>query len=104
MTIRQRLSATVEADLLKAGQRAVAEGRAKNLSAWVNDALARQAEHDRRMNALDEAIREYEREYGVITDEEIREATRITRARAIRVRPRRAGGSHPASRRRRGAA
>lgn len=104
MTTRQRLSATVEADLLKAGQRAVAEGRAKNLSAWVNDALARQAEHEDRMKAMGEAIREYESEHGVVTDEEIREATRSTRARAVRVRPRRPGGSQPRPRRRRGAA
>lgn len=88
MTNRQRLSATVEADLLKAGQRAVTEGRAKNLSAWVNDALARQAEHDRRLKALDEAIRAYEAEHGVITEEDIREAERYFRARTIRVRPR----------------
>lgn len=88
MTIRQRLSATVEADLLKAGQRAVREGRAKNLSAWVNDALSRQAEHDRRLKALAEFIRGYEAEHGVITEEEMREAERSAQARAIRVRPR----------------
>lgn len=88
MTNRRRLSATVEADVLRAGQHAVAEGRAESLSAWVNDALKRQAEHDRRMKALDDFFREYEAEHGVITDEEIREATRHFRARAIRVRPR----------------
>jgi hypothetical protein len=47
MTNRERLSATVEAELLAAGRAAVAEGRAESLSAWVNDALRRQADHDR---------------------------------------------------------
>jgi hypothetical protein len=88
MTNRLRLSATVRPDLLKAGRRAVADGRAPNLSAWVNDALARQAEHDRRLKALDEFFREYEAEHGKITEEEIRNARRYYRARTITVRPR----------------
>lgn len=104
MTNRQRLSATVEAELLKAGQRAVAEGRAKNLSAWVNDALRRQAENDSKLKALGEAIREYEREFGVITAEEIREAERYFRARAIKIRPRAADRQRGHRRRKRGAA
>lgn len=87
MTNRQRLSATVEANVLSAAKRAVAEGRAGSLSAWVNEALKRQAEHDRRMKALAAFIREYEAEHGVITDEEMREARRHFRARAIVVRP-----------------
>ena len=88
MTSRERLSATVEADLLKAGRRAVAEGRADSLSAWVNDALKRQAEHERRLKALGQAIREYEAEFGVITEDEMRDAERHFRARAIPVRSR----------------
>src|SRR5206468_4286988 len=71
MTSRERLSATVERHLLDAGRYAVAEGRADSLSAWVNDALARQAEHDRRLKALRQFIQGYEREHGVITDDEI---------------------------------
>ena len=35
MTQRERLSATVEADLLAAGRAAVGEGRAESVSAWV---------------------------------------------------------------------
>ena len=103
MKHRERLSATIEAELLAAGRRAVKEGRAPNLSSWVNDALARQAEHERRLKALDEAIREYEAEHGVITEEEIRAARRYFRAHAIPVRPR--GQQRPARpRRTRGAA
>jgi hypothetical protein len=70
----------------------------------VNDALKRQAEHERRLKALGEAISEYEAEHGVITEEEIREATRTTRARAIRVGPRRVRQTPAAPRRKRGAA
>ena len=53
---RERLSATVESELLEAGRQAVAEGRAESVSAWVNDALRLKADHDRRMRALDEFI------------------------------------------------
>jgi hypothetical protein len=86
MTNRERLSATVEAELLAAGRAAVAEGRAESLSAWVNDALRRQADHDRRMQALDEFLAGYEAEHGEITEDEIREAERRTRSRAVVVR------------------
>ena len=104
MTNRQRLSATIEADLLAAGRHAVAEGRAQSLSAWVNGALKRQAEHDRRMKALDDFFRWYEAKHGVITDEEIREARRYFRARAIRVGPADGQARRTKTRRRRGAA
>jgi hypothetical protein len=88
MTTRVRLSATVSADLLAAGRKAVAEGRADSLSSWVNDALARQAEHDRRMQALDEFLRAYEAEHGQVTAVQIHHATRQTRGRAVVIRPR----------------
>jgi hypothetical protein len=102
MTYRQRLSATVRADLLRAGKSAVAEGRAPTLSAWVNDALARQAEHDRRLKALGDFIEAYEAKHGRITDEEIEAAERHMRARAVVTTPR--GRARAAAKRRRGAA
>jgi hypothetical protein len=86
MTTRARLSATVEADVLTAGKIAVSEGRAESLSAWVNEALRRQADHDRRLRALDDFIAGYEAEHGEITDAEIDAATRQTRARATVIR------------------
>ena len=88
MTSKERLSATVEAEALAAGRTAVAEGRAETLSAWVNSALKRQADHDRRMRALDDFIRAYEAEHGVISDEEMRDASRRSQARAVVVRGR----------------
>jgi hypothetical protein len=86
MTNRERLSATVEAEVLAAGRAAVAEGRAESLSAWVNEALRRQAAHDRRMTALDAFLAGYEAEHGEITEEEIRAAQRQSRSRAVVVR------------------
>ncbi|CAN5724862.1 hypothetical protein BH20ACT1_BH20ACT1_04840 [soil metagenome] len=86
MSNRQRVSATVEAELLAAGGVAVSEGRAENLSNWVNEALRRQAEHDRRIKALDDFLDVYEAEHGQITEDEISEASRRTSARAVVVR------------------
>ncbi len=86
MTTRERLSATIEADLLEAGRVAVAEGRAESMSAWVNGALRRQADHDRRMKALDEFLDGYEAAHGEITEQEIEAATRRARSRAVVVR------------------
>jgi Arc/MetJ-type ribon-helix-helix transcriptional regulator len=94
------LSASVDADLVEAGQSAVAEGRAENLSAWVNDALRLKADHDRRMRALDDFIGAYEAEHGEISEDEMREASRRARARAVVVRGQ--PGSDRPERRRRG--
>jgi hypothetical protein len=85
-TTRDRLSASVDAGLLEAGRAAVAEGRAPTLSAWVNDALRRQVDHDRRMRALDVFLDRYEAEHGPITEEEMHEAARRARSRAVIVR------------------
>jgi hypothetical protein len=104
MIHKQRLSATVEGDLLEAGRAAVADGRADNLSAWVNDALRRQADHDRRMTALDDFIAAYEAEHEEITAEEMRDATRRTRARAVVIRTPAAPRQRSAGRGKRGAA
>ncbi len=104
MATRQRLSATVEAELLEAGREAVANGRADSLSGWVNDALRRQAEHDRRMRALDEFLESYEGEHGVITEDEMVAAARRARSRAIVVRTPPTKRVRPVKRTRRGGA
>ena len=87
MTSRERLSATVESEALAAGRSAVAAGLAPSLSAWVNQALLRQAELDKRLAAMDRLLADYEAKHGEITEAEIRAAERATRARAIVVRP-----------------
>jgi Arc/MetJ-type ribon-helix-helix transcriptional regulator len=86
MSIKQRLSASVDAELVAVAQEAVAAGQAENVSAWVNDALRLKADHDRRLRAVDEFLAAYEAEHGEITHEEIRDAARSARGRAIVVR------------------
>jgi hypothetical protein len=85
---KQRISATVDADLVAVAERAAAEGRAKNVSAWINDAMRQKAEDDSRREALRQFIAEHEAEHGVITDEEIASVRRAMAARAIVVRGR----------------
>jgi hypothetical protein len=86
MSTKQRLSASVDATVMAAAQAAVSDGRATNISAWVNAALHRQAEHDLRMRALDQFLLAYETEHGTITDEEVRNANRRARARSVVIR------------------
>jgi hypothetical protein len=83
---KHRLSASVDADLVAAGRSSVAAGAADNLSAWVNAALRRQADHDQRLAALGAFLAEFEEEHGHLTDAEIAEASRWARERAIVVR------------------
>ncbi len=89
MSEKRRLSVSVDADLVEAGQVTVSAGQAASLSGWVNDALRRQVEHDRRLRGIDEFIQAFEAEHGEITEAEMNEVTRDMRARAIVVR----GGS-----------
>jgi Arc/MetJ-type ribon-helix-helix transcriptional regulator len=87
MLPEQRLSASVDADLIQAAEAAVARGRFDSVSAWVNKALRSKLEHDRRLHALGAFVAAYEAEHGEISPEEIRNATRRARGRAIVVRP-----------------
>jgi Arc/MetJ-type ribon-helix-helix transcriptional regulator len=86
MSGKQRLSASVDADLMAVAQDAVAGGQAESVSAWVNDALRLKADHDRRLRALDDFLAAYEAEHGEITEEEMRDAARRARSRAVVVR------------------
>ena len=83
---KHRLSASVDANLIAAAERAVAEGRAQNVSAWVNAAMRLQVEHDLRMSALGDFVAAYESKHGLITESEMAAATRRARARAVVVR------------------
>jgi Arc/MetJ-type ribon-helix-helix transcriptional regulator len=92
MSGKERLSASVDAELVAAAQEAVAGGQAESVSAWVNDALRLKADHDRRLAALDSFIAAHEAEHGEISEQEIHDAARRARARAVVVRGRPAGG------------
>jgi hypothetical protein len=96
---KQRLSASIDSELIDAARAAVAAGRAENVSAWVNEALLRQVDHESRMQALDGFLLHYESEHGEITEEEMRDAARAARSRAVVVRE-----GAPGVRRRTGAA
>ena len=86
---KQRLTITIDAEFVAAGNRAVRAGDAGSLSGWINEALVEREERERRRRALTEAVAEYEARYGVITDEEIEAQRRADEKAAIRVRGRR---------------
>ena len=94
---KERLTVTVDAELLAAGNRAVRAGDADSLSGWVNAALAEREGRDRRRLAAAEAIAAYEAEFGVITAEEMAAQRRADEKNMIRIR-----GRRPAARGRRG--
>ena len=83
----------MDADLVAVAQDAVARGDAESMSAWVNDALRLKADRDRRLAALDEFIAAFEAEHGEISEQEMAEAARRARGRAVVVRGPRGGGS-----------
>jgi Arc/MetJ-type ribon-helix-helix transcriptional regulator len=99
MKKRARLSASVDAELIHAAERAVADGTADTVSAWVNDALRLKLEHDSRLAAMAAFIAAYEEQHGAIDTGEMRQAARRARQRA---RPVRGAGprERPSSRRR----
>lgn len=86
MARKERITVTVDPDLLEAGQRAVAAGRSESLSAWVSRALEERIATERRLEALEEAIAAYEAEFGVISASEIAEQRVADRRAAIVVR------------------
>jgi hypothetical protein len=90
-TTKQRLSASVDAELLDAAESAAKRGEVPNISAWVNDAMRLKVEHDRGLAALAGVIADFEAEHGEITQEEIEKAARLARSRAVSVRGSRAG-------------
>jgi hypothetical protein len=71
---------------MSVSQAAVAAGGAESVSAWVNDALRLKVEHDRRLRGIDDFVAAFEAEYGEISDEEMENAYRAAKARAIVVR------------------
>ena len=88
---KQRLTVTIDPDLIEAGNAAVAAGQADSLSGWVNAALAERAVRDLKLRSLSAAIADYEAEFGEITTEEIAAQRRADRAAATVVRGSRVG-------------
>lgn len=86
-----RLSASVDADLLGEAESAAKRGDVANVSAWVNDAMRLKVEHDRGLAEFAAVIADFEAEHGEITGEEMEQAARAARSRAVSVRGARAG-------------
>ena len=93
--VKERLTVTVDAELVLAGNRAVKAGRAESLSGWVNDALAEREARERRLNAMAEAVTAYEAEFGHISPEELAAQLRADERSAVVVRGRTIAGPHP---------
>jgi len=90
MTARkQRLTVTVDPELIEAGQRAVESGHADSVSGWVSAALEDKLWRDRKLALLAAAVADYESEFGEITAEEIAVQRRSDRQDAAVVRGRR---------------
>jgi ribonuclease HII len=85
---KQRLTVTVDPELIEAGNRAVAVGAADSLSGWVSAALADKVRRDRKLEDLQAAIADYEAEFGEITAEDIAAQRRADREDAVVVRGR----------------
>lgn len=83
---KQRITVTIDPDLIEAGNRAVAAGQADSLSGWVNEALAERAVRDRKLRSLSAAVADYEAEFGAITAGEIAAQRRADREAATVVR------------------
>lgn len=83
---KERLTVTVNPELVVAANEAVVAGLADSVSGWVNDALAANAQEDRRIRAMSEAIAAYEAEFGEITAAEIVDQQRADREAAIVIR------------------
>lgn len=92
---KQRLTVTVDPELIQAGNRAVAAGDAGSMSGWVGTALADKVRRDQRLESLGAAISDYEAEFGEISAEEMRAQERADRHGAVVVRGRRSDAAGP---------
>jgi Arc/MetJ-type ribon-helix-helix transcriptional regulator len=83
---KERLTVTVDRDLIETAEEAVRDGRADSMSGYVNAALAEYSAKQRRLAALADAIEAYEAEFGEITEKEVEDQIRADREKAVVVR------------------
>lgn len=95
MARKERMTVTVDAALIEEGTRAVSAGEADSLSSWVNDALSERSDRLRRLRGMAATIAAYEREHGVMTDEEMLAQERADQKNAVVVRGRGSRISRP---------
>jgi Arc/MetJ-type ribon-helix-helix transcriptional regulator len=96
---KERVTVTVDAELVTAGNRAVKLGRAESLSAWINDALLEREAKERRLKAMTEAVAAYEAEFGKISAAEMAAQKRADDRAAVLVRGARQRSAHASARR-----
>jgi hypothetical protein len=84
--LKERVTITVDHDLIEAANEAVASGRVSSLSAWVNAALVERAAKERQLRAMADAVAEYEAEFGAISETELVAQQRADRRKSIAVR------------------
>ena len=90
------MTVTVRAEAIAEGNRAVKTGKTNSLSSWVNDVLAERSDGQRRLRGMAATIVAYEREHGIMTDDEMLVQERPDQKSAIVVRGRR--GNEPPAR------
>ena len=90
---KQRVTVTVDEELLQEASTAVSEGRSRSVSEWIGEAMAQRRDRDQRLAVLRRLVSEYEAEHGVISDDEIEEQAQRDRdaAASLRMAARRAG-------------
>src|SRR5262245_10416600 len=86
---KERVTLTLDRELVEAAGQAVRSGRADSLSSWINQALSEKVARERRLQGLSAAILAYESEFGQITEAEIDAQRRADRREALVVRGRR---------------
>lgn len=100
---KERVTLTLDRELVEAAGQAVRSGRADSLSGWINQALSEKVTRERRLRGLSAAIAAYESEFGNITEAEMEAQRRADRRDALVVRGRRrksrpkAAGKRPAA-------
>jgi len=100
---KERVTLTLDRELVEAAGQAVRSGRADSLSGWINQALSEKVTRERRLRGLSAAITAYESEFGEITEGEMNAQRRADRRDALVVRGRRRGPRGGATRKRRAA-
>ena len=86
---KERVTLTLDRELVEAAGQAVRSGRADSLSGWINQALSEKVARERRLRGLSAAIAAYESEFGQITEAEMDAQRRADRREALVVRGRR---------------
>lgn len=79
-----RVTITVDTDVLASVQAAVERGEAQSVSSWIAGAMVRRHDEQERLAALSALIREYEADFGEITECEIAKQREADEAATLR--------------------